>query len=401
MRTGYGTAQTAALRAAVAAALLLGASTATAEPMTMPLHGVLVDASGDAVTATTSARVFLYDAAIGGSLIDSYLVNLAPNASGQFEASVVFDSSVLQTSEVLYIEVVIDPNGVAESLTPRIPVQWTSHAAMAYGARTAEVAAVASEVAWANVRNAPAFPTYAAGAGIVRSGQVFAVDFGVERECGVGELSFARDRFGNPICGTDSLEGPVGPEGPAGPQGAPGPAGPQGPVGPQGPLGPAGPVGIAGIAGLQGPEGPPGLNNLVTVVLATGNAAAVPSTEGSNIRDFIAPVATVVVDAGQRVHVVSTRNLGSTLTGGGLGLSLWICYRPIGSSDNPTQVGSGTYGVRVPQFTRIPMTLSAVVTNLTPGTYSFGLCGSASATNYTTWNSYEWGYTSVMVVNVN
>lgn len=190
---------------------------------------------------------------------------------------------------------------------------------------------------------------------------------------------------GNPIPGPEGPQGPEGPEGPAGPEG------------PQGPAGPEGPQGIPGSPGPMGPEGPQGLTGIVNMWTVTGNAPAVPSDGGINNRSFLAPTVTVNVDAGQIVHVTSSRAMGSNAEGGATGLALWVCLRPTGSDENPSVIGSGMYGLRVPQSTRIPFTLSAARGNLSPGSYQFGLCGSASEANFANWNSYEWGYTTVIV----
>ncbi len=202
---------------------------------------------------------------------------------------------------------------------------------------------------------------------------------------------------GNPIPGPEGPQGPEGPEGLQGPEGPEGPQGPEGPEGLQGPQGPEGPEGPQGPEGPEGPEGPQGLTGIVDMRMASGNAGSVPSSEGMNVRGFLAPVVTATVGAGQKVHITSSRAMGSTATNGANGLALWVCYRPSGSTENPSQIGNGSLGNRVPQFTRIPFTLSAVATNLPPGTYQFGLCGNASEANFANWNSYEWGYTTVII----
>ena len=166
-----------------------------------------------------------------------------------------------------------------------------------------------------------------------------------------------------------------------------------------GPEGPEGPQGIPGSPGPMGPEGPQGLTGIVDMRTATGSAPPVPSNGGSfsNNRSFVAPTVTVNVGAGQIVHVTSSRAMGSTAEGGAMGLALWVCFRPTGSDENPSTIGGGSYNLRVPQFTRIPFTLSATRGNLSPGSYQFGLCGSASEANFAKWNYYEWGYTTVIV----
>lgn len=186
----------------MALAGLLGfAAPVAAEPMVMHIPGQLTGPGTAPLTTPVTVTFRLFEAAIGGSLIHEETLGVTPDERGVFLAEFGgggLDSSMLTEGAPLFIEVTVS----TETLTPRIPVQWTGHAGWAAEARGAERALAADSVAWDDVRNVPPFPTYTAGAGLTRSGQVFAVDFGLDRECGTGELAFGRDRFGNPLCDT-------------------------------------------------------------------------------------------------------------------------------------------------------------------------------------------------------
>jgi len=114
----------------------------------------------------------------------------------------------------------------------------------------------------------------------------------------------------------------------------------------------------------------------------------------SSTLGFIGPTVSVTVSDGQRVYVSSHKALGSSSAGGAGDLDLYICYRVSGSVITPTTVGGGSYNMAVPQNTRVPMGLTAVISGLTAGTYDVGLCGITSSAN---WNSNEYGYTSALV----
>jgi hypothetical protein len=98
----------------------------------------------------------------------------------------------------------------------------------------------------------------------------------------------------------------------------------------------------------------------------------------------------------QKIHVTSTKALGSTAAGGATNLDLYICYQnTVGGTI--TKVGSGLFTLQVAQNMRLPFTLSAVITNLAAGTYNVGLCG--SSTNSANWNNNEWSYVSAFLAN--
>jgi hypothetical protein len=143
------------------------------------------------------------------------------------------------------------------------------------------------------------------------------------------------------------------------------------------------------------------LDGLNSTDLTVGMATV--SGSGNNVSatmDFLATPAQVTVAAGQAVHVTSNRAFGSTVSGGGVDLRLFICHRstsaPAGTA--PTQWGGGAFGLSVSQNERNLMGLSWVIPAgaLAAGTYHVGLCG--NSTQPTTWNNNEWGYTTAMVV---
>ncbi len=103
-----------------------------------------------------------------------------------------------------------------------------------------------------------------------------------------------------------------------------------------------------------------------------------------------------VPTVGTRVLVTATAAMGSTAVGGGVDLNLYNCHQSTAAGSPINTVGGGMFALRVPQNTRVPMSLSASVTNLTPGLYRFGLCGSSS--NPASWNSNEWSYVTAAVL---
>jgi hypothetical protein len=199
--------------------------------------------------------------------------------------------------------------------------------------------------------------------------------------------------------GDTGTQGPAGPGGPVGPAGPPGDTGTQGPAGPGGPVGPAGPPGDTGTQGdtgargETGPQGPAGPQGIVD-----GGSISGPGADPTGTLKFLAPAQTVNVPAGGSVHVTSTKVLGSGVAGGANELALYICgqLQPGGAL---TTVGEGVVGVRVVQNQRVPMTLSAVIAGLAPGSYAVGLCGQVTNGTSTNWNLNEWGYTSALVFN--
>jgi len=195
--------------------------------------------------------------------------------------------------------------------------------------------------------------------------------------------------------GPAGAQGPAGPVGPTGPQGPQGADGPQGPTGFQGPAGPAGPQGPSGPVGPAGPQGPSGV---ATSLFASGLGTN-PNSLTANTFGFVAAPVSVTVTLGQKLLVTSHKAMGTITAGGADQLDLDICTlsaaAPAGTT--PSQIsGGGLFGLSVPQNTRIPFGLSAVVQGLT-GTFQVGLC--ARVVNPAEWNSSEFSYTSVLVIN--
>ena len=201
--------------------------------------------------------------------------------------------------------------------------------------------------------------------------------------------------------GATGATGPVGPagatgatgaQGPVGATGATGPEGVAGPTGATGPRGETGAAGPTGATGSQGPSGPSGPSGIVYMGFATGLVDG-PSAE----LKFLAAPESASVAAGQTVHVVSTRSFGtSTIVGGADHLLLQMCYRPSGGLIAP--FGGSMYNIRLAQNQRVPMTLSATISNLPAGTYDFGLCGNDDGDG--SWNWCEYSFTSVIVATV-
>lgn len=192
--------------------------------------------------------------------------------------------------------------------------------------------------------------------------------------------------------GSQGPQGEPGSTGPQGPQGDPGPTGPQGEQGEPGPTGPAGPQGSTGPAGPEGPMGPSG------IVRFGFNSSS--GTDPSNERQFAQtnPLVVSIDQAGQHIHITGTRAFGSTHENGASGLRYAVGYRPAGSTNPPTVIGSEILGLRVPQNTRVPFTISAISSALPPGDYEVGLVYSVLSSQIDNWNSNEWGYTSALVL---
>ncbi len=116
--------------------------------------------------------------------------------------------------------------------------------------------------------------------------------------------------------------------------------------------------------------------------VATGRGNTAPPTAD---QQFLTPTVIVSVAAGQRLHVTASRAFGSTVAGGGIGLTLQICVKSTDPGnpfvqDNPF----GFNGIRVASGTRVLQTLSHVFDALPAGSYRVGMCGYTS--NPTSWN---------------
>jgi hypothetical protein len=104
---------------------------------------------------------------------------------------------------------------------------------------------------------------------------------------------------------------------------------------------------------------------------------------------FVGPTLTVTAAPGQTISVVASKAFGSTVAGGGTGLSLWVCYQSTAAGSPLTQIGGGMFNLAIPAGAREVFTLPATVTP-PAGTYLVGMCGSSPTPD--TWNSNEFGY---------
>jgi hypothetical protein len=120
---------------------------------------------------------------------------------------------------------------------------------------------------------------------------------------------------------------------------------------------------------------------------ATGNVVAPTTTLA-----FLAPTASVTIQAGDIIYVSSSIALGTTTTTGASNLTLTIAYSSGGA---PVSVGGGMAGISIGRNGRPIHALSALITGLAAGTYSVGMAGSSTATD---WNSLGRGYTTVLVI---
>lgn len=207
--------------------------------------------------------------------------------------------------------------------------------------------------------------------------------------------------------GTDGADGATGPQGPQGVTGAQGATGSQGPTGAQGATGPAGatgaqgatgPGGATGATGAQGAtgaNGAQGAQGIVNVLTASASGAN-PNDLTANTIGFVGPTVSVTITAGQKIHLVATKAMGSTIAGGATGLDIFPGYQ-LSTATTPTASGNGIYGIQCSQNSRTPYTVNYVFTGLAAGTYTIGMvCRSPTPAN---WNLNEYGYTSVIVVN--
>ena len=186
--------------------------------------------------------------------------------------------------------------------------------------------------------------------------------------------------------------GAPGPQGDTGPPGLAGTKGDTGATGAPGPAGPQGEKGEKGDTGATGPQGAKGDTGIVTTAraAATGNSPSVTL-------QFLSAAATVTVAAGEKVYVSSTKALGSTAAGGASDLDLDVCYKSTASGAVMMRSGMGELlDLRVPQNSRVPMTLTALLIGLPAGSYQVALCGTSS--QGAAWNSNEYSYTTAMVL---
>lgn len=195
--------------------------------------------------------------------------------------------------------------------------------------------------------------------------------------------------------GTAGSPGPKGDPGEQGPQGPQGVPGPKGDPGAPGPTGQPGPQGVTGPQGPQGPPGPQGAKGDTGIVAWVRGASSGNPPTGA--LQFLSAAPAVTVAAGDTVLVTSTKAFGSTAVGGAVDLDLDICAKSTAPGASIAASGMGQIlDLRVPQNTRLPMSLTAILSGLGAGTYQVGLCGSSS--QGANWNSNEFSYTTALVL---
>lgn len=146
-----------------------------------------------------------------------------------------------------------------------------------------------------------------------------------------------------------------------------------------------------GEKGDKGDQGDPGVVNNDT----RWGGGANPTMSWA----FISPTVPVTVNGTQDVIVTGQKTLGSTVAGGGTGLSLNICYQDssgaivAGDPLNP----NGISGLRVSAGTRMLQSMTIRIQALPAGDYNVGLC--AMSTNPGSWNDNGPGVATAMVVN--
>lgn len=342
--------------AALAAAALLAPASASADvPTTLTHQGRLYDAAGAPVDTTLSVVFAIYDQETGGAAAwtETHDVTFS---DGYFSVELgsidALDALVLDGSEKhLGIKI-----GADAEMSPR-----------------------------AAIRSVP----YALFAGDV-TGDIHPNSVTVN---GTEVI----DDTGNWVGPTGGLIGPAGPPGPPGAQGLQGipgiagPAGADGAVGPAGPAGPPGPQGIQGIQGLVGPvgaTGPAGASGILANGYAQGSVVTLVDTLGAYA--FIGPSVSVTIAAGNRIIVDGVAALGSTAAGGATLSRLSICHQPSAGGALVDNDADYLGVLRVPQNTRVPMSMSQRISSLAAGTYNVGLCYQAAAGQPAGWNSNDW-----------
>lgn len=134
----------------------------------------------------------------------------------------------------------------------------------------------------------------------------------------------------------------------------------------------------------------------MTGQLISSNTVSGSSIAPTTINSFLSGTPTVsITSTSQKVYVVSTCALGALATAA-TSLNIYPGYK-LTSSPTINTSGGGIFGLTCPANTRLTYTISAVITNLAPGNYQFGMVGSSS--NAVNWNNNEWSYTTVMVYN--
>jgi hypothetical protein len=157
-----------------------------------------------------------------------------------------------------------------------------------------------------------------------------------------------------------------------------------------------GDTGAQGNQGLKGDTGATGVIQGASVsgyVLNANEIGSSPLPANTTWNMISATVPVTITTVGQSVFVTSNVALGSTVVGGASNLDIAICYTIMdllisGSS-------GGLFDMKVAQNTRQVFSLSYIITNLFPGTYSVGMC--ATTNGNANWNNNEYSFTSALV----
>jgi len=152
-----------------------------------------------------------------------------------------------------------------------------------------------------------------------------------------------------------------------------------------------------------------------------GTAGQMLSTDGSNLQWANVPAATnawlsgygsdptgsiaflsvtvnLTVGANANVHVSANKAFGSVAAGGASGLFIFPCYQNTVLGSSIVTIGADIAGLQVPQNSRMVAGITGIAGPLAAGTYKFGMCG-ASVPTPANWNSNEYSYVSVFVLN--
>lgn len=131
---------------------------------------------------------------------------------------------------------------------------------------------------------------------------------------------------------------------------------------------------------------------VVDVRFISGSINTPTSTIG-----FLSPVISVTVSQGQKIVVIAHGAFGSTSPGGAGGLDIAIGYRVAGTNGTPSFLGGGMFNLTCLQNQRTVFGISGVISGLSAQTYEVGMIGDDDGNGG--WNSNEWAYVTIMVVN--
>lgn len=132
-----------------------------------------------------------------------------------------------------------------------------------------------------------------------------------------------------------------------------------------------------------------------------GTVAFVQSKAGSGnsptaTRDFLSTqISVAITSSTQTIHFTVTQSFGSST--GAAGLDIYPGYRIDGSNSDPSVISAGIFNLTAEANQRQTFTISGVITDLSPGTYDFGMVGDDDGNG--NWDNNEWGYISLMVIN--